>query len=119
MSKKIIGITVGTPLPKPNFKQTDPTKGDYIKNKPDFDGLKSRVSDVEERLDSINMEVDETLTQSGTAADAKVTGEAIGAINTLVGDTDVATQISNAVANLITRSDMETYINESILGGEW
>jgi len=31
---KIIGVTVGTPLPKPNFKQTDPTKGDYIKNKP-------------------------------------------------------------------------------------
>lgn len=34
MSKKIIGITVGTQLPKPNFKQSDPTKGDYIKNKP-------------------------------------------------------------------------------------
>ena len=31
---KIIGITVGTQLPKPNFKQDDPTKGDYIKNKP-------------------------------------------------------------------------------------
>ena len=46
MSKKIIGITVGTQLPKPNFKQTDPTKGDYIKNKPDFEGLKNRVDDV-------------------------------------------------------------------------
>ena len=34
MSRKIIGVTVGTTLPKPNFKQTDPTKGDYIKNKP-------------------------------------------------------------------------------------
>ena len=43
MSKKIIGVTVGTTLPKPNFKQNDPTKGDYIKNKPDFDGLKDRV----------------------------------------------------------------------------
>lgn len=31
---KIIGITVGTQLPKPNFNQTDPTKGDYIRNKP-------------------------------------------------------------------------------------
>jgi hypothetical protein len=36
MSKKIIGITVGSPLPKPDFKQTDPSKGDYIKNKPKF-----------------------------------------------------------------------------------
>ena len=44
MSRKIIGVTVGTTLPKPNFKQTDPTKGDYIKNKPDFDGLKNEVS---------------------------------------------------------------------------
>lgn len=34
MSKKIIGITVGSPLPKSDFNQTDPTKGDYIKNKP-------------------------------------------------------------------------------------
>ena len=46
MSRKIIGITVGTALPKPNFKQDDPTKGDYIKNKPDFDGLKSQVDEV-------------------------------------------------------------------------
>lgn len=46
MSKKIIGVTVGTQLPKPNFKQTDPTKGDYIRNKPDFDGLKDRVDTV-------------------------------------------------------------------------
>lgn len=34
MSRKIIGVTVGTQLPKPNFKQADPSKGDYIKNKP-------------------------------------------------------------------------------------
>ena len=47
---KIIGVTVGTTLPKPNFKQTDPTKGDYIRNKPDFDGLQSRVKATEEVL---------------------------------------------------------------------
>lgn len=46
MSRKIIGVTVGTTLPKPNFKQTDPTKGDYIKNKPDFAGLENRVDTV-------------------------------------------------------------------------
>lgn len=46
MSRKIIGVTVGTQLPKPNFKQDDPTKGDYIKNRPDFDGLQSRVDSV-------------------------------------------------------------------------
>ena len=45
MSKKIIGVTVGTPLPKPNLMQTDPTKGDYVKGKEKF---LERVSDVVE-----------------------------------------------------------------------
>lgn len=31
---KIVGATVGTTLPKPNWDQKDPEKGDYIKNKP-------------------------------------------------------------------------------------
>ena len=46
MSRKIIGVTVGTTLPKPDFKQDDHTKGDYIKNKPDFDGLESKVDNI-------------------------------------------------------------------------
>ena len=33
---KIIGLTVGTPLPKPNFDQTDPRKGDYIRGDRSF-----------------------------------------------------------------------------------
>lgn len=32
---KIIGITVGTNTPRPNWAQTDPKKADYIKNKPE------------------------------------------------------------------------------------
>lgn len=43
---KIVGYTVGTSLPKPDFKQTDPNKGDYIKNKPDVDGLQTTISAV-------------------------------------------------------------------------
>lgn len=46
MNKKIIGITVGTTLPKPDFRQTDEHKGDYIKNKPDFDGMEKQVDDI-------------------------------------------------------------------------
>ena len=45
---KIIGNPVGTTLPKSDWKQTDPTKGDYIKNKPDFEGLKNRVDVIDE-----------------------------------------------------------------------
>lgn len=44
MSKKIIGVTVGSPLPKPNLKQTDPSKGDYVKGK---DIIPAKVSQLE------------------------------------------------------------------------
>lgn len=65
MSRKIIGITVGTQLPKPNFKQTDPTKGDYIKNKPDFDGLKTAVSDVSKLVGdvAVSTQIDNAIAQ--------------------------------------------------------
>ena len=48
MSKKIIGVTVGTTLPKPDFKQSDPTKGDYIKNKPDFKGMSTEIQSLQQ-----------------------------------------------------------------------
>lgn len=44
---------------------------------------------------------DETLTQSGVAADAKATGDAINEIHTLVGDQPVATQIASATESLV------------------
>ena len=59
---KIIGYTVGTPLPKPNFDQTDPKKGDYIKGDRSF------------------LNIDDTLTNAGSPADAKATGDAISSI---------------------------------------
>lgn len=34
---KIIGATIGTTLPKSNFEQSDPAKGDYIKNRPFYE----------------------------------------------------------------------------------
>ncbi len=49
MSRKIIGVTVGSPLPKPNLMQTDPTKGDYVKGKEKF-------------LEQVKIETDNTLT---------------------------------------------------------
>lgn len=33
MKKKIIGATVGSQLPKPNMAQSDPRKGDYVRNR--------------------------------------------------------------------------------------
>jgi hypothetical protein len=36
---KIVGIPVGTPTINPDWNQDDPTKADYIKNKPNIDDL--------------------------------------------------------------------------------
>ena len=65
---KIIGITVGTQLPKPNFNQTDPTKGDYIKNKPDFVGLQSTVNNLSSLVGdtSVSEQIDEVVASLGT-----------------------------------------------------
>ena len=63
---KIIGYTVGTPLPKPNFDQTDPSQGDFIKGDRSF------------------LNIDSTLTTEGSPADAKAVGDAIIATNDAV-----------------------------------
>lgn len=40
---KIIGVTVGSPLRKPNLRQTDPAKGDYVHGK---DIIPSKTSEL-------------------------------------------------------------------------
>lgn len=49
--------------------------------------------------------IDSTLSISGAAADAKVVGDAISNLNTLVGDTSVSSQISTAIENKIDKVD--------------
>ena len=41
--REIIGNTTATPNPRPDWAQTDPTKADYIKNKPDGLATKTYV----------------------------------------------------------------------------
>ena len=60
MKRKIIGVTVGSPLPKPNLMQTDPNKGDYVKGKEEF--LK-QIGNTPS-AGGINFTTDETLTLS-------------------------------------------------------
>ena len=40
---KIIGNITATPYPRPDWNQTDETKADYIKNKPDIEAIKSTI----------------------------------------------------------------------------
>ena len=44
MKRKIIGNTVGSPLPKSNLRQTDPRKGDFVKGR---DIIPTKASDLE------------------------------------------------------------------------
>ena len=71
MNKKIFGVTVGTPLPKPNLMQTDPTKGDFVKGK---DAIPTKVSQLEN--DSGYLEENKLTSAISTAlAQAKESGE--------------------------------------------
>lgn len=56
-----------------------------------------------ETIDNVSdtVEVDSGLSKEGFAADAKVTGDAISNLNTLVGDTAVSEQIETAISEAI------------------
>ena len=51
---KIIGTPIATPLPKPDWNQTDSTKGDYIKNKPKIISGKAQLELVAGTISSSN-----------------------------------------------------------------
>ena len=59
--REIIGNTTATPNPKPDWNQTDETKADYIKNKPDYDGMSQKISIIESKFsdyDDLNSKID-------------------------------------------------------------
>ena len=114
MSRKIIGVTVGTTLPKPNFKQTDPTKGDYIKNKPDFEGLKDRVDAVSGHVGdtAVSSQISTAINQIDFPVDS-VNGK-IGAVQLTAADVGAlpASTFIPSTAGLATESYVDTKISE-------
>lgn len=68
---KIIGITVGSTLPKPNLMQTNPSKGDYVMGK---EAIPTKVSQLENdsqylKEATLQSNIDQALAQ------AKASGE--------------------------------------------
>lgn len=115
MSRKIIGVTVGTQLPKPNFKQTDPTKGDYIKNKPV--GIEGQVVGFNENGNMVAMDSlqpDWNQTDENAADFIKNKPDVAGAANTALEsaksytDTKVADLVNSAPETLDTLGELAT-----------
>lgn len=50
---KIIGNTIATSVPVPDWHQTDENKADYIKNKPDIDGINNKIITLESQVADI------------------------------------------------------------------
>lgn len=112
---KIIGNTVGTPLPKPDFKQTDPNKGDYIKNKPEVVdaavGQLLAIKTIDEdghiaEFESVEVSTDDVLADAKDYTDGKITD--------WVGDHTVPEQVSAALTTA--QSYTDTKITQLIDG---
>jgi hypothetical protein len=81
---KIIGNTTATPVPRSDWNQTDETKVDFIKNKPDI-ATKDYVTDqLESKSDSnhTHSDIDEKIAENASAinAFAEITSEEITAL---------------------------------------
>lgn len=98
MKRKIIGVTVGSPLPKPNLMQTDPTKGDYVKGKEEF----------LEQVSGNNFETDSTLNLKNGIMSVNTTND-VSPDDTLPV---TSAGVHAALANTQSVDNMITYIDE-------
>lgn len=88
---KIIGNTIATPNPRPDWLQTDASKADFILNKPELNDVirhtEQSLSENEKAQVRANIgagtssvELATNLETPGKAADAKLTGDTIAAL---------------------------------------
>lgn len=71
-------------------------------------GTKPVSEQISNAIADVKVETDTTLKVSGSAADAKVTGDAIANLNTLVGTTPVADQIAEAIVEVYVQDEEPT-----------
>lgn len=67
----IIGNTVGTTMPKPDWSQADPTKADYVKNRPMYDGVYAVTVDAIPG-DSVSFDPDDNILPFHKVSDLNV-----------------------------------------------
>lgn len=118
---KIIGYTVGTTLPKPNLKQTDPTKGDYVKGKEILDEKYIKVDEqeltdeqkaqVRTNVDAVSMAEAEALTDGVAYIDVE-DNENVDVPDSDVSNIVVDSALSTSSANPVQNKVITEKINE-------
>ena len=71
----------------------------------DKEGLAVLWMNILDKINANKATIDTTLTQEGQAADAKIVGDALAE--------------KQPIGEYLTQTEMENYINETFLGGEW
>ena len=134
--REIIGNTTATPTPRSDWEQTDPTKADYIKNKPDLtsyvknEDYEVTADTVRHNADSI-AQINETYVRytdyadNGTAGVVKLsTAESCGLCSTIIDDKKVLSVYSPNTSEIKQRynkcvlvaGDLDEYIKVGITG---
>lgn len=97
---KVKGITVSTPMLRPDWNQDNPLKADYIKNKPDLEKLKGIYLGPGEMPDGYNVQID----PNGDALN-------LDEVYAHIEDTQNPHNVTvGQVEGAISQDDMETYL---------
>ena len=55
--REIVGNTTATPTPPSDWNQTDETKADYIKNKPDINAINKQITLIQEQINGLEKDL--------------------------------------------------------------
>lgn len=107
MGRIITGNIIGIPNPVSDWNQTNPNKADYIKNKPDFDGLANDVEELAQKLGDIDVS-----DQIAEAIDGLATEEYVDDKIANIPTPDVSGQISEHNTSSDAHNDVRLLIKD-------